>query len=411
MSTTTPKPIRFLSTHRRVASWTALAAALLVGVAAFAVSTASGLLAAQSVVSYWVDCEAGLDTGDGTRRHPFTSIERANQVISVTEYDNLVFARGTVCISDEPLVLNVDDVAVYQQPGGWSFAVFRPTLIFDGQGLPHGPAAIEVSASRVEIYDLRISLNARPSIGCDGQPTPNGSRVGISVEASADDGVIGGVDISGFFAGVMLRGSGTEISGSNFHDNNMINIRPGSDDDVGAMGVLIWSDDNRIVDNRFWNNHACSPDYGLDGASVEIWSPDRNNPQSAGMTEGAGGNLISGNRVNDDQVLVEMGAGADPLPGSLADNRIVANSFRSLTADAAFVVLRGQGGGWGPPAVATVIDGNWVAVPDAQGDGVVCDGSDCVDAVVDLFTVTERNQICAGNWAMWSPNLQVRQTC
>ncbi len=387
-----------------------------IGVAAIVAILAFGAVmagpsAGQTTVSYWIDCETGVDAGDGSRSDPFTSIRQANQVIATTTYDNLIFARGTVCHTDESLILNADDVAVYQQPGGWSLAIFRPTIILDAGFERHGPAAVEITGTGVRLYDLRLILDSPATTGCGGVQAPVGSRLGISVEAQGDDGLIGYVDVSGFYAAVMLRGSGTEVRGSYLHDNNMVNIAPGGDDDAGAMGVLIWSDSNDIADNRFWNNSGCSLDYGRDGASVEIWAPDRNDGLATGLTEGAHHNRVFGNRIHNDQTMIEMGAGPNPFPGSLDVNQFTNNSFTSNWADASFIVLRGVGGSWGPPAIGTVIDGNLARIPDGEGDGVVCDGTDCSGSVADLFTLTQRNEICAGNWALWSPNVQIRQQC
>jgi hypothetical protein len=112
-----------------------------------------------------------------------------------------------------------------------------------------------------------------------------------------------------------------------------------------------------------------------------------------------------------DQTLVEMGASSDPLANGLSNNSIIANSFYSDRYDASFVVLRGEGTQWGPGAVNTVIDDNVAVLTDSRSDGVVCGGTTCGVAIDQLWTVTDRNDLCAGNWALWSPDVQIRNSC
>lgn len=357
------------------------------------------------VIDYWIDCGAG-GANLGTEAAPFTSIADANAVIGFTDYDNLIFAGGTQCESTESLVLNQNDVAVFQRGAAGS-----PSLTIDAQGQQHGPPAVVISGERVALYDLHIDLVNPATVSCGGSAVDAGSRVGISIEAAGYDAYVAYTRISGFYAGVTMRGSSGHLQYNEITANQMMN------GGAGAMGVLIWGDQNEVTDNTFADNFACSTFFGQDGASVEIFAPDPTDPGAVGMQEGPHSTRIRRNTTTNDQTFVEMGAEAQTLPLPLHWTEITDNTFVSTQPDASFVVLRGSGTQWGPPAVATVIDANIASVPDAQGDGVICDGDGCDTAVVDLFTVLNRNTICAGNWALgwWDASgteqLAIRNLC
>jgi len=223
----------------------------------------------------------------------------------------------------------------------------------------------------------------------------------------AKDAVIEGAYITGFYAGVFLKSIGGNVRGSYLHGNRMMNVKEGDDDDAGAMGVLIWGQHNLVSHNYFRNNSSCNQDYGLDGASVELFS--------AGG-RGASHNQIYGNWTENDQTFVEMGDEEGALP--LVSTTITHNTYISDLWGSSFIVLRGSGdSGFGHVGASnTDIHSNTSQATGADSNGIVCEGSGywenntCYTAIKNLQSLFENNTVCAENNAGWIGDSDMEHT-
>jgi hypothetical protein len=117
-------------------------------------------------------------------------------------------------------------------------------------------------------------------------------------------------------------------------NNNVIsqNTPPSEkfDDDSGAWGVLLNADNNEVAYNSFGGNMNCSEDYGIEGASVEVYQ--------------ASGNYIHHNKSINDSTFTELGGS----PDRYSRNNIFAyNLYAPVTTGGELLVLRGLGSKWG----------------------------------------------------------------
>ncbi|WP_041230843.1 choice-of-anchor Q domain-containing protein [Deinococcus peraridilitoris] len=99
------------------------------------------------------------------------------------------------------------------------------------------------------------------------------------------------------------------------------------DNDSGAWGVLLNASGNEVAHNSFSGNIACSEDYGIEGASVEIYH--------------AGNNLIRHNSSVNDSTFSELG-------GQSEGNTFAFNLFAPLNETsqkaAEFLIVPGNKG-------------------------------------------------------------------
>ena len=80
-------------------------------------------------------------------------------------------------------------------------------------------------------------------------------------------------DIAGVGIGVKLEGGAHRVDHNLIHDLTMVVADAWPDNDYGAMGVLVSRASQVEVDhNRFERLRAASPDYGHDGAALEIFN-------------------------------------------------------------------------------------------------------------------------------------------
>ena len=209
-----------------------------------------------------------------------------------------------------------------------------------------GGRCVVVDGSYVTVSGLALS-------GCD--------RAGVTV--NGDFARIAGNVITRNIAGVEVNesSSGAQIVLNRIVDNNrMVSGTSGADDDNGAFGVLLHGDGAVVARNTIIGSDASSPDYGRDGAAVEIY--------------GARNSSIRNNTAIGNNAFTELGN-----PRS-ANNTYAGNVVRSSLAVSIFLVTRGGGSRYGPIRGTRVVN-NTVRLTGASSEGFVChDG--CSGAVL-----------------------------
>lgn len=311
--------------------------------------------------TYYVSCAGGDDDAAGTSTTTaWGSVDRANQV-ELQPGEALRFRRGCVFQGQ----LDVDDIGTAAEPitigayGGGS----APRLT---SGDPTA-RIVELTGAHLVVADLAVVGQAAANFDPDCDDTPLGDIHGFSLAAPANNIVLRNVSATGGYAGVYI-GPGAvnnRVLDSTITSNTMMGPLDAVPDnnDAGAFGILIWGDDNEIAGNSFSNNRACSYDYGIDGASVEIFGGQRN--------------VIRDNRTVNDHTFTELGNARS------ADNVFEGNVYSSDKPGDTFLVTRGAEDGFGPIR-GTIVRNNTAVLTGAGSQGVVCYAG-CAD---DILTLT-----------------------
>lgn len=166
-----------------------------------------------------------------------------------------------------------------------------------------------------------------------------------TIEASLITGNVAGVNVK-------TGAADNRISNNIIRDNNRMSVAtaaPG--DDSGAWGVLLRGDRTDVSYNSITGSDAASPDYGRDGAAVEVY--------------GAQGSHVHHNIAVDNNMFSELGH-----PRS-ADNVFAYNVVRSKLRGGGFLTTRGAKSRYGP-VVGTVVVNNTVYLEGADSQGLVC---------------------------------------
>ncbi len=101
----------------------------------------------------------------------------------------------------------------------------------------------------------------------------------IGIGANATNSVLDNIEGSNVVAGVWIRGEGSKVWNSYFHDLRLMADTPGSNDDYGANGITVEANNVVIEGLTCRNCKASSPDYdqyGGDGSFVEVWNQAEN---------------------------------------------------------------------------------------------------------------------------------------
>lgn len=166
-------------------------------------------------------------------------------------------------------------------------------------------------------------------------------------------------------AGVQTTSSGNLIINNTFIDNNKMSVNTvGGNDDSGAFGVLLNSDDNEIAFNSFSGHDAASFDYVRDGAAVEVYNGSRN--------------FVHHNVASENDTFTELGGST----GGSADNVFAYNAATSSLDQALFAVTPG----W---VTGTVLHNNSAFLTGGNSQGIVCYGG----CVAGSGTLVMRNNI------------------
>lgn len=384
---------------------------------------------AQSDVDIYVDCESTTPgAGTGTSADPYKSIADAVQSANYPPiYPKwLLFKRGSECLNDAPLVIDTSAMRI----GGYGPGDERPRIAMDQLAMEaSGERAIVTvqAAQNVEIHELELQVwgtwkqaempqfSGQPCAGVAGQDwVHEGTLSGIYIDRSSSLVLVKGTDISGAYAGIELDGYESHILDNTIHGNRMMYLGPGPDDDAGAFGVLIHGNGNLIEGNRFAGHTACSDDYGLDGAAIELYEAGdqsgANNTYAAAFNEMIGNwsdhTLVDGEDT-DDHHFIEMGSLWEEA-GFMTNNAVEANTYLNSQAPimhwwdgelhevaSIFVLTRGEDvpRGW---IDWTNVTGNTARLTGGGSVGLSCAG-DCSVAFEAGYVAS--NSICAAKYA------------
>jgi hypothetical protein len=282
-----------------------------------------------SGTAFYVDCNGGNDGNDGTSpSSAWQSMGKANAA-KLSAGQSMLFKRG--CTWNGPLF------------AGWRGTADAPVFIGaygDGNApmIRNGyPAAVSISNQHQVIDSLETSADQPQPYGnaqnC--KSTPQGWRVGFEFNGNAQYSTVQRSKGSGMTAGIRFGGGSRNRAIANTFINNtvMSNNTPswqGRDDDSGAWGVLLNANDNEVAYNSFGGNSACSEDYGVEGASVEVYE--------------ASGNYIHHNKSINDTTFTELG-GSWNKPSQ--NNTFAYNLYAPIKTGGELLVLRGYDSKWG----------------------------------------------------------------
>ena len=181
---------------------------------------------------------------------------------------------------------------------------------------------VKVTGSYVVLDGLESKNNPRQLDPC-GQPL--GTYYGFNFAGGAHHNTLINSASSGSTAGVHLGSTSraTRVLSNVFSGNNVLE-QFGTNNDLGAWGVNIISDDNEVAYNLFYDNAAvCTNGKGASN-SVEIF-------------EGSNNNIHDNNSFND-RVFSELGSSASV---KAANNTFTNNLFVTGRPYSRFIVTRG----------------------------------------------------------------------
>jgi hypothetical protein len=287
------------------------------------------VIAQPSGTAFYVDCNGGNDGNDGTNpSSAWRSMGKANAA-KLSAGQSMLFKRG--CTWSGPLF------AVWR--GAANVPVFIGAY---GEGnapmIRNGyPAAVSISGQYVVVDSLETSADApgRYSNAQNCKSTPQGWRIGFEFNGDSRYSTVQRSKASGMTGGIRFGGGSKNRAIANTLTNNVVmsNNTPswqGRDDDSGAWGVLLNANDNEVAYNNFGGNSACSEDYGVEGASVEVYE--------------ASGNYIHHNKSINDTTFTELG-GSWNKPSQ--NNTFAYNLYAPIKTGGELLVLRGYDSKWG----------------------------------------------------------------
>lgn len=323
---------------------------------------------------YYVDCQKGNDSNSGNSEgSPWKTFSKVNGV-ALTAGDAVYIKRDGICTDTVNGVLNITssgnstDQILISSYGVGSYPKIVKTVSGD---------AINVSGAYILISNIHVTADlstVTKDSAC--QNGPIGTMSGIRLDKNSHDVTVRNIIASKLYAGVYIAGdlttgpvsSRNKILNSVFIDNKMMN----SQSSAGAMGVLVWGDDNEIAYNEFSGNDACSRLYTRDGSAVEIYGGKRNN--------------IHHNRAYNNETFSELGHVRTD------SNKFGYNLVVSKLPYSKGFVTRGGGDSYGPVPNSTFYN-NTVYLTGSTSQAFVCAG-DCNTTTSPVFTI--KNNIFSG---------------
>ncbi|WP_245557604.1 discoidin domain-containing protein [Deinococcus peraridilitoris] len=310
--------------------------------------------------TYYVDCSNGSDSNSGTSTgSAWRSVGKVNNSW-LNAGERLLFKRG--CSWNGPLNLR------------WS-GTSSARIIVDAYGsgsLPlirnGNPGAVIVRGSHKIIANLRATADKPRSVDSGRCYGPIGWRIGFSFVSGSNNNTLQNAEAYGLTAGVHLEdgANNNKILRSRFTNNNVMskNNDDGGDNDSGAWGVLVNGNDNEVAHNYFEGNTACSEDYGVEGASLELYYAKRN--------------YFHHNTSINDTTFTELGGSSS---NRSEYNRFEYNIYAPLNTNGRgeALVIRGWGSSWGANP-GTVFNHNTVFNTNV---GVFC-GEGCGTDILTL---------------------------
>ncbi|NOK64090.1 MAG: hypothetical protein GFH27_549413n2 [Chloroflexi bacterium AL-W] len=300
--------------------------------------------------TFHVDCQ-GNDSASGTAPgSAWRSLEKANQA-PLGPGDKLLFKRGCTWeggltanwrgASEEPIIIGAYGEGILPQISGDRVAV---SITGQYQIIEY----LDVTAKKPQPYNGAVQCADQPTGWRSGFAFNEGSQYN-TVQHSRATGVVAGIHFS---SGSHNRALYNELTNNNVMSRNTPN---GGDDDSGAWGVLLNSDHNEVAYNTFSDNRACSEDYGVEGASIEVYRGSHN--------------YIHHNTSVNDTTFTELGG----TPSDQAENNIYAyNLYAPVNSPTGiFLVVRGANSKWGgnPGTQFHNNTGYWVDIGISCGSG------------------------------------------
>lgn len=224
---------------------------------------------AAMAATFYVDAQYGNDRNSGLSSdsawRTLDQVARASSNKKVRKFgfaagDRILFRRGQTFVSASYPIIKVAGSAL-------------APVVFDAWGEGQAP---RFDNSAPNVYDLVMKVDGHYALlrnlaFIKANPA-NVTEFGAYLAGTGHR--VTACDFSGVGIGVRLEGSGHQVDHSTFHDLSMVvadTIHP--DNDYGAIGVLVSNaSEISVHHNRFERLRAASPDYGVDGAALEIFN-------------------------------------------------------------------------------------------------------------------------------------------
>ncbi|MEY2445337.1 MAG: hypothetical protein QOE00_1917 [Ilumatobacteraceae bacterium] len=297
--------------------------------------------------AFYVSCVNGSDSNPGTAGAPWKTLAKANAA-PLAPGDQLLLARG--CTWDGQRL----DAA-------WNGTAAAPiTIGAYGSGarpiVKNGSNQnFKVTGSYLVLDGLESNNEPRVLDPC-GQPI--GSYYGFNFAGGAHDNTLVNSVSSGSEAGVHLGATSraTKVLSNVLTGNNVMETF-GTNNDLGAWGIDIISNDNEIAYNVFSDNAAVCTNGTIRRASnsLEIYAGSNNN--------------IHDNSSFNDRVFTELGSSASIKS---TNNTFANNLFVTARPDSRFIVTRGAKDATYGPVAGTTVANNTTFQTGAGSQSVVC---------------------------------------
>lgn len=279
--------------------------------------------------TFYVDSTAGSDASVGTGpEDPWRTLDMVTNTALVPG-DRVLLKRGATW-----------DGKVHVSESGTSDLPITIGAYGDGvrPRIQSTSTCVELAGSNIAVVDLHVDSCGSTGIGVAG----SANRVERSV-------------VSNNVVGIYVRATAVEtvLTDNELIDNNRMSVLSQSptNDDSGAMAILIHGDRTDVAYNHISGSDAFSYDYGRDGAAIEIY--------------GGRDNHIHHNVGVDNDAFSELGNARS------ADNTFAYNVVRSSLSTSTFVVTRGASSSYGP-VLRTKLLNNSVLMTGAESQGFVC---------------------------------------
>lgn len=313
---------------------------------AIATTSSASPVAAAGGASYYVDCVNGNDGAPGTTGAPWKSVTRASTAILLPG-DQLLLARGCV-FNGQRLILESSGTA-------------DAPITISGYGNGARPIVkngansnFSVTGSYIVLDGLESQNDPRQVDPC-GQPL--GTYYGFNFSKGAHDNTVVNSASSGSTAGVHLgpNSRANRIISNVLTGNNVLESY-GTNNDLGAWGVNIVSNDNEIAYNLFSNNTAvCNNGKAGASNSIEIFAGSNNN--------------IHDNNSFNDRVFTELGSSSTITS---VNNTFANNLFVTAQASSRFIITRGADDASYGPVPGTSLINNTTYQTGTGSQAVTC---------------------------------------
>lgn len=293
--------------------------------------------------TYHVDCTNGSDTNNGMTPNSawktLTPVTRSSSPVILNAGDSLLLKRG--CTFNGPL--NAKWTGSSSAPiaiGAYGYSNLALPKI---NGASSQGEVVRING-RYQIVEYLEPTAPKPGVSASAvkcKTQPLGWRVGFGIYKDTTSGgeynIVRRSQASGFTVGVHI-GTGSNYNKA-LHNkltlNNVMskNAPDNGDNDSGAFGVLLNGNSNEVAYNYFEGNVACSEDYEIEGASIEVYK--------------ASNNYIHHNQSLRESTFTELGGGDGVRSenNKYAYNLYSAFDFESPYVDSTILTQRWNQGG------------------------------------------------------------------